>query len=86
MVPGDFSSAAFWIAAATLVPGSELRLDAVGLNPTRVGLLRALERMGAIGRAVESRRMVGMEPVAELVVRHAALVGTDGRGRRRCRS
>jgi 3-phosphoshikimate 1-carboxyvinyltransferase len=74
-VPGDFSSAAFWIAAATLVPGSEVRLDAVGLNPTRIGLLRVLARMGA-SAAVESRRMVAMEPVAELVVRHASLSAT----------
>jgi 3-phosphoshikimate 1-carboxyvinyltransferase len=74
-VPGDFSSAAFWIAAATLVPGSEVRLDAVGLNPTRTGLLRVLERMGA-SASVEARRMVAMEPVAELVVRHASLSAT----------
>jgi 3-phosphoshikimate 1-carboxyvinyltransferase len=74
-VPGDFSSAAFWIAAATLVPGAEVRLDAVGLNPTRIGLLRVLERMGAPG-SVESRRMIAMEPVAELVVRHASLSAT----------
>ena len=45
-VPGDFSSAAFFIAAATLVPGSEVRLRGVGVNPTRTGLLRVLERMG----------------------------------------
>jgi 3-phosphoshikimate 1-carboxyvinyltransferase len=75
VVPGDFSSAAFWLAAATLVPGSELRLDEVGLNPTRIGLVRVLERMGA-SVSVESRRMIGMEPVAELVVSHAPLRGT----------
>jgi 3-phosphoshikimate 1-carboxyvinyltransferase len=75
VVPGDFSSAAFWIAAASLVPGSELRLDDVGLNPTRIGMLRALERMGA-SVSVESRRMVGMEPVAEILVRHASLSAT----------
>jgi 3-phosphoshikimate 1-carboxyvinyltransferase len=75
VVPGDFSSAAFWVVAATLVPRSELRLEDVGLNPTRIGLLRVLERMGA-SVAVESRRMVGMEPVAELVVRHAPLSAT----------
>jgi 3-phosphoshikimate 1-carboxyvinyltransferase len=75
VVPGDFSSAAFWIAAATLVPGSEVRLEGVGLNPTRVGLLRALERMGACV-SVESRRMVGMEPVAELIARDGRLTAT----------
>ncbi len=47
-VPGDFSSAAFWIVAALLVPGSRLRLPRVGVNPTRTGLLRVLERMGAV--------------------------------------
>ena len=46
MVPADFSSAAFFIAAATLVPGSELTLERVGINPTRTGLLNVLERMG----------------------------------------
>jgi 3-phosphoshikimate 1-carboxyvinyltransferase len=75
VVPGDFSSAAFWIAAATIVPGSALSLDAVGLNPTRIGLLRTLERMGA-PVTVESRRMAGMEPVAEIVVHHAPLSAT----------
>ena len=74
-VPADFSSGAFWLAAATLVPGSELTLEAVGLNPTRIGLLRVLERMGA-DVTVDSRRMVGMEPVAELVVRSAPLSAT----------
>jgi 3-phosphoshikimate 1-carboxyvinyltransferase len=74
-VPGDFSSAAFWMAAAALVPGSELTLEATGLNPTRIGLLKVLERMGGAA-TVESRRMIGMEPVAELVVRHAPLVAT----------
>ena len=76
VVPGDFSSAAFWIAAATLVPGSELRLAEVGLNPTRIGLLRVIERMGGLVM-VEDRRMVGMEPVAQLVVRDAALRATS---------
>jgi 3-phosphoshikimate 1-carboxyvinyltransferase len=75
VVPGDFSSAAFWITAATLVPDSALRITEVGLNPTRVGLLRVLERMGG-SIAVEDRRMVGMEPVADLVVRHAELRAT----------
>jgi 3-phosphoshikimate 1-carboxyvinyltransferase len=75
MVPGDFSSAAFWITAATLVPDSALRITEVGLNPTRIGLLRVLERMGG-SVAVEDRRMVGMEPVADLVVRHSQLRAT----------
>jgi 3-phosphoshikimate 1-carboxyvinyltransferase len=74
-VPGDFSSAAFWIVAATLVPGSELRLEGTGLNPTRTGLLRVLDRMGAPAEVVD-RRMDGMEPVAELLVRGGNLQGT----------
>jgi 3-phosphoshikimate 1-carboxyvinyltransferase len=75
VVPGDFSSAAFWIVAATLVEGSQLKLHSIGLNPTRIGLLRVLERMGAAVEVVD-RRMVGMEPVAELLVRSASLVAT----------
>ncbi|MBF2054360.1 MAG: 3-phosphoshikimate 1-carboxyvinyltransferase [Candidatus Sericytochromatia bacterium] len=46
-IPGDFSSAAFWLAGALLLPGSELLLEGVSLNPTRTGLLRALQQMGA---------------------------------------
>jgi 3-phosphoshikimate 1-carboxyvinyltransferase len=74
-VPGDFSSAAFWLVAATLVPGSEVRLAEVGLNPTRIGLLRVLQRMGA-PVTVESRRMEGMEPIAALAARHGPLGAT----------
>lgn len=46
-VPGDFSSAAYFIAAACLVPGSEVVIEGVGVNPTRTGLLDALREMGA---------------------------------------
>jgi 3-phosphoshikimate 1-carboxyvinyltransferase len=74
-VPGDISSAAFMIVAATLVRRSVLRLEGVGVNPTRNGILRVLERMGATV-AMENRRMVGYEPVAELEVGHAALEAT----------
>ena len=75
-VPADFSSAAFLIVAATLVPGSELRLRAVGLNPRRTGLLAALRAMGA-DIAEECRSSHGGEPVADLVVRHAPLRGIE---------
>src|SRR3546814_7805300 len=61
-VPADFSSAAFFIVAATLVPGSELRLRAVGLNPRRTGLLAALRAMGA-DIVEEGRASHGGEPV-----------------------
>jgi len=74
-IPGDFSSAAPFVAAATLLSGSELRIHGVNLNPTRTGFLDVLERMGArIG--VFNRRSVGGEPVGDLEVRSAPLVAT----------
>ena len=75
-VPADFSSAAFFIVAATVVPGSELLLRAVGLNPRRTGLLVALRAMGA-DILEENRSAQGGEPVADLRVRHAALRGIE---------
>lgn len=75
-VPADFSSAAFFIVAASIVPGSELRLRAVGLNPRRTGLLVALRAMGA-DIVEENRSEHGGEPVADLVVRHAPLHGIE---------
>ncbi|QNP40617.1 3-phosphoshikimate 1-carboxyvinyltransferase [Lysobacter solisilvae (ex Woo and Kim 2020)] len=75
-VPADFSSAAFFIVAATLVPGSELLIEAVGMNPRRTGLLEALRAMGADIRE-QNRREQGGEPVADLLVRHAPLHGID---------
>ncbi len=74
-IPGDFSSAAPFIVAATLLTGSELRLQAVGVNPTRTALLTVLERMGA-RVALFNRRSAGGEPVADLEVAHADLVAT----------
>ncbi|MGS1079386.1 3-phosphoshikimate 1-carboxyvinyltransferase [Pseudoxanthomonas beigongshangi] len=76
VVPADFSSAAFFLVAASIVPGSELRLRAVGLNPRRTGLLAALRLMGADIRE-ENRAEQGGEPVADLVVRHAPLRGIE---------
>lgn len=78
-VPGDISSAAFWLVAGTLVPGSELLLEGVGLNPTRTGVLDALRRMGADISEERPRLALG-EPVADLRVRHAALTGTTIEG------
>ena len=75
-VPADFSSAAFFLIAASIVPGSELRLPAVGLNPRRTGLLQALRLMGA-DIVVEHQRDAGGEPVGDLLVRHAPLHGID---------
>jgi 3-phosphoshikimate 1-carboxyvinyltransferase len=75
-VPGDPSSAAFFIVAATIVPGSELTLENVGLNPTRCGLVHVLREMGADITETNARE-VGGEPVADLVVRHAPLSGIE---------
>jgi 3-phosphoshikimate 1-carboxyvinyltransferase len=75
-VPADFSSAAFFIVAAAIVPGSQLLLRGVGMNPRRTGLLHALRAMGA-NIAEENRRETGGEPVADLVVRHAPLHGIE---------
>ncbi len=75
-VPADFSSAAFFLVAASIVPGSELRLRQVGLNPRRTGLLQVLRMMGADIRE-ENASIHGGEPVADLVVRYAPLRGIE---------
>ena len=75
-VPADFSSAAFFLVAASVVPGSELLLEAVGMNPRRTGLLAALRLMGADIRE-QNPREEGGEPVADLLVRHAPLHGIE---------
>ena len=75
-VPADFSSAAFFLVAASIVPGSDLLLREVGVNPRRTGLLQALRLMGADVRE-ENPRVQGGEAVADLRVRHAALRGID---------
>ena len=74
-VPGDFSSAAPFLAAATLLPGSEVRLHGVGINPTRTGFLHVLERMGA-RISIYNRRGAGGEPIADLEVGSAELTAT----------
>lgn len=75
-VPADFSSAAFFIVAALLVPGSEVTLIGVGLNPTRTGLLTILERMGA-GFEIEPEGERGGEPSGIVRVRPAPLRGAE---------
>jgi 3-phosphoshikimate 1-carboxyvinyltransferase len=75
-VPGDFSAAAPFIVAAMLLPGSELTIHDLGLNPLRTGLLDVLERMGA-RIAVYNRRKLGGELGGDLEVRSAELVGTE---------
>jgi 3-phosphoshikimate 1-carboxyvinyltransferase len=74
-IPGDFSSAAYFIAAAAIVSGSEVRLDGVGINPGRIGLLGALTRMGAAIEVIETGA-AGREPVATIVVRSGPLQAT----------
>ena len=79
-VPGDFSSAAFWLVLGVLHPSAEIRIENVGLNPTRTGLLTILQNMGA-NVELENERDVAGEPVADLVAwsseLHATRVGED---------
>lgn len=75
-VPGDPSSAAFPIVAALITPGSEVTVTHVGMNPTRTGIFKMLEAMGA-DLAYSNERMVGGEPVADITARHSALTGIE---------
>ena len=75
-VPSDISSATFFLVAAAITPGSDLVLEHVGINPTRIGVINILQLMGADLR-LENPREVGGEPVADLHVRHAPLRGVD---------
>lgn len=75
-VPGDISSAAYWIAAGLLVPGSELLLKNVGINPTRDGILRVAQAMGASIKLLNIRKICG-EETADLLVRYAPLKATE---------
>ena len=72
VVPGDISSAAFWLVAGAIIPGSNLLIENVGVNPTRTGILEALEMMGA-DIQLENERTVAGEPVADLRVRSGSL-------------
>ena len=74
-VPGDISSAAYFIAAALLIPGSEVLIRNVGVNPTRDGILRVCQAMGADITRLNERSDSG-EPTADLLVRHSSLRGT----------
>lgn len=75
-VPGDMSSAAFLIVAALVVPGSEITLTGVSLNPTRTGILDALREMGADMTVTETGLEAG-DPVGTITARHSALKGVD---------
>jgi 3-phosphoshikimate 1-carboxyvinyltransferase len=72
IVPGDISSAAFWLVAGAIVPGADLLIENVGVNPTRTGVLEALEMMEADVTRLNERVVAG-EPVADLRVRHSKL-------------
>ncbi len=74
-VPGDISSAAFFIAAGLLIPDSELLIKNVGINPTRDGILRVCRQMGANLELLNTRTQCG-EPVADILVKHSELNGT----------
>lgn len=76
VVPGDPSSAGFWMVAASIVPGSEIVIRNVCMNPTRTGLITALKLMGADITEIDARE-VGGEAVADLRVRHAPLRAID---------
>jgi 3-phosphoshikimate 1-carboxyvinyltransferase len=76
VVPGDFSSAAFLIVAASLLPGSEISIEGVGVNPTRTGLLDVLQEMGA-DVVLHNERMASGERVADLGVRTSELRGIE---------
>ena len=75
-VPGDPSSAAFFIVAALVTPGSEVVIENVGLNPTRAGLVEVLRQMGGSIEFLNERE-VGGEPVADLLVKHSQLKGIE---------
>jgi len=75
LLPGDFSSAAFLIVAAVITPGSEVKINNVGLNPTRTGLLDVLRSMGA-DIAITNRNDSGGEPLGDLHVRYSKMRGT----------
>ncbi len=72
VVPGDISSAAFWLVAGAIVPGSDILIENVGVNPTRTGILDALKQMNA-DITLEHPRTATGEPVADIRVRHSRL-------------
>lgn len=79
IVPGDISSAAFWLVAGAIVPGSDLVVENVGINPTRTGVLEVLREMGA-DLTLENERDAAGEPVADIRVRTSQLKGCEIKG------
>ncbi len=78
-IPGDISSAAYWITAAMIVPSSEVLIKNVNINPTRAGILTVYEKMGAMIERLDERLVSG-EPVCDLLVRHSELHAVDIEG------
>jgi 3-phosphoshikimate 1-carboxyvinyltransferase len=76
VVPGDISSAAFWLVAGAIHPHASIQMRSVGVNPTRSGILDVLKSMGAI-LTVENERLVGGEPVADIKVQSSHLIGIE---------
>ena len=75
-VPGDFSSAAFFMVAGSIARSGELYIENVGMNPTRTGIYKMLQAMGA-DLTYSNEREVGGEPVADITARHSVLRGID---------
>jgi len=75
-VPGDISSAAFFLVAASITPGADLLLKHVGINPTRIGVINILRAMGG-DITLQNERLVGGEPVADIRVKYAQLKGIN---------
>lgn len=75
-VPGDISSAAFFLAAGLMVPGSEILIKNVGINPTRDGVIKVCQAMGGDLTLLNEKRDSG-EPTADILVRHSSLHGTE---------
>ena len=78
-IPGDFSSAAFFIVAGAIVPDSKILIKNVGINPTRTGLLDILKKMGA-NITLKNKREVSGEPVSDIYINHSHLKGIEIRG------
>ncbi len=76
IVPGDISSAAFFMAASIITPASEILIKGVGVNPTRTGIIDILRKMGGTVRTLDEREVCG-EPVADILVKSSALRGVE---------
>ncbi len=76
LIPGDISSAAFFLVAASIIPGSELLILNVGINPSRAGIIKVLKDMGAKIKLVNEREISG-EPIADIIVAHSELRATN---------